>query len=336
MSGRRAQEDLQRESLRALGGLLEPGRPVALVDFPLYDNAGDSLIYLGERAYLRRLGVPVRYQTSAGRYRPTDLSTLHPDGPILLRGGGNFGDRWPLFQHFRERVIADFPGRPIVQLPQSIEMTPGTAERVRAAYLAHPDLTVLLRDTRSMRRAAELLPGVNAVYCPDLAFGYETSRAQRPRVDVLELRRRDGESTGETLVDSVGSWSRRTVDWNYSPLERATWSLAKAPGSVAKRVPATMPRFYRALVDPGYALAARTLVRAAERTLLQGRVVVTDRLHAAVLATLLGRPVVVRDNVNGKLAAVFGDYLARFPTVRFARSADDAAAAVDELLRRAG
>ena len=326
--------DIRRDSLRVLRALLAPGTPVALVDFPLHANAGDSLIYLGERAHLRRLGIPVRYQTSAGRYRAAELAALHPDGPILLHGGGNFGDRWALFQHFRESVIADFPDRKIIQLPQGIEMSAETAARVRTAYLAHGDLTVLMRDTRSLHRAAELLPGVKVDYCPDLAFGYRATKSRTARVDVLQLRRGDSESTGVPLLAPVGSWSQQTVDWNYSPLEKLAWSLAKAPGSVAKRVPATLPRFYRALVDPGYGTAARILVGAAEHTLLRGRVVVTDRLHAAVLATLLGRPVVARDNINGKLAAVFADYLGRFPLARFARTADEASASVDELLAR--
>jgi pyruvyl transferase EpsO len=73
-------------------------------------------------------------------------------------------------------------------------------------------------------------------------------------------------------------------------------------------------------------------VRAAERTLLHGHVVVTDRLHAAVLATLLGRPVVAHDNANGKLSAVFADYLGRFPNTRFAHDADEASRHVLELL----
>ncbi|WP_426323420.1 polysaccharide pyruvyl transferase family protein [Microbacterium sp. E-13] len=330
------QDGLQSESLAVLDRLLVPGSPVALVDFPLHDNAGDSLIYLGERAYLNRLGARVRYQTSVGRYRAADLAELHPDGPILLHGGGNFGDRWALFQHFRERVLADFPDRRIVQLPQSIEMTPETAARVRSAYLAHPDLTVLLRDTRSLQRAAELLVGVPVEFCPDLAFGYRPTRSARPRVDVVQLRRTDSESAGTALLAGGGPWSVETVDWHYSGLEKLAWQLAKAPGSVAKRVPRTLPRFTRGFVDPGYAVAARTLVGAAERTLLRGRVVVTDRLHAAVLATLLGRPVVARDNANGKLAAVFADYLGRFPLARFARTPEEARDHVRELLQPTG
>jgi pyruvyl transferase EpsO len=329
------QDDLQRDSLRVLGSLLDPKSPVALVDFPLHANAGDSLIYVGERAYLRRLGVPVRYQTSVGRYRPAELARLHPEGPILLHGGGNFGERWALFQHFRERVIADFPDRRIIQLPQSIEMSAQTAARVRAAYLAHPDLTVLLRDTRSLSRAGDLLDGVRTALCPDLAFGYRPTRTASPRVDVLQLRRTDSESTGEPLTAGGDRWSHETADWNYSALTKLTWNLAKAPGSVARRVPRTLPRFYRTAVDPGYSVAARALVRAAENTLLRGRIVVTDRLHAAVLATLLGRPVVARDNANGKLAAVFADHLKRFPLARFARTAEEAREHVDQLLTAA-
>jgi exopolysaccharide biosynthesis predicted pyruvyltransferase EpsI len=326
-------EELQRTSLRILRPLLEPGVSVALLDFPFHKNAGDALIYLGERAYLRRLEVPVRYQTSTGRYRAKEVAALHPRGPILLHGGGNFGDRWDLHQRFRERVIADFPDRTIVQLPQSIEMNSATAARVRNAYLAHPDLTVLLRDTRSLQRARELLPGVKLAYCPDLAFGYLATRRRHPRVDVVSLRRNDSESTGAELLAPDRPWSQETVDWNYSPLESLTWNLTRAPGSAARRARSTHPRFYRTFVDPAYAVAARTLVRAAERTLLHGRVVVTDRLHAAVLATLLGRPVVARDNANGKLSAVFADYLGRFPTARYAHDADEASAHVLELLQ---
>ena len=213
-------------------------------------------------------------------------------------------------------------------------MSAETAARVRTAYLAHPDLTVLLRDTRSLHRAAELLPGVKVLYCPDLAFGYRPTKTRPPRVDVLQLRRSDSESTGAALLARVGSWSHETVDWNYSPLEKLAWNLAKSPGSVARRVPMALPRFYRAFVDPGYGTAARTLVRAAEQTLLRGRVVVTDRLHAAVLATLLGRPVVARANANGKLDAAFADYLGRFPLARFAPTADEASGFVDDLLDR--
>jgi pyruvyl transferase EpsO len=63
-----------------------------------------------------------------------------------------------------------------------------------------------------------------------------------------------------------------------------------------------------------------------------GRVVVTDRLHATVLAALLGRPVVARDNSTHKISTIYEDYLRRFPSVSLATDAESAAAMVREHL----
>lgn len=320
-----AQIQIQAQSSAILSARISPWESVALVDFPLHMNAGDSLIWAGERQYLRNLDIDVRYVTTVGRYHPDRLRRLHPEGPILLHGGGNFGDRWALFQRFRERVIADFPDRPIVQLPQSIEMSDDSAVHVRTAYSRHPDLTVLLRDTRSMDVAQQLLPEVRVQFCPDLAFGYTPGRSKAPQIDVVELRRTDNESTGEgALLEPHHSLSVVTADWELSAPQHLRWQLAKAPGSLARRARTLGDATYPFAEGPSYDRVAGILLSAAERTVLQGRVVVTDRLHAAVLALLHGRAVIMRDNVTGKLSSIYSDYLHRFDGVRFARSAGHA------------
>lgn len=334
MSLAHLQGALQRRTLQTLGEVIRGGEPVALLDYPLHLNAGDTLIYVGELAYLERLGVPVRYQTTASRYRADEVRRLHPEGPILLHGGGNFGDRWAHFQSFRERVIADFPDRKIVQLPQSMEMSVRTAARVNSRYGTHSDLTVLLRESRSMRRAAELLPDVQTVFCPDLAFGYRPALTERADVDVLELRRTDSESAvSDELFTPDHEISLAVTDWSLSTSELIRWHLVKSPGSVVRRVPRLSRLLYPRFVDPSYQRTARLVLRAAERTIGQGRVVVTDRLHAAILATLMGRAVVARDNINGKISAVFDDYLGLFPSVMMAESAEAAGQMVRSLLR---
>jgi pyruvyl transferase EpsO len=47
-----------------------------------------------------------------------------PAGVVFLHGGGNLGDIWPHHQHFREAMLAEFRDRTIVQLPQSIHLSP--------------------------------------------------------------------------------------------------------------------------------------------------------------------------------------------------------------------
>ena len=96
------------------------GQPFALVDFPDHANVGDSAIWLGTTAFFRRQhAVEPRYVASIAAFSPAALRRAHPEGPILIHGGGNFGDLWPRHQAFRERLLETFPDRLIVQLPQS-------------------------------------------------------------------------------------------------------------------------------------------------------------------------------------------------------------------------
>lgn len=320
-----------------LSEVLPSHGPVALLEYPLHHNAGDTLIFAGTLAYLQRLGIPVRYVTTVHGYSPGDLRRVHPEGPILLQGGGNFGDRWGMFQAFRERVIADFPDRPVVQLPQTIEMSPSTARRIAAAYRAHGRLTVLLRDSRSMRQATQLLPGVRAIFCPDLAFGYEPSPSRGPRWDVVTVQRHDGESAVEgPLFDPREPMTVRATDWTLSRWQLARWHALKSPGAIVRRIPHAGAGLHRPLVRQMYPRITRLTMTAAVNTVSDGRIVVTDRLHATILATLVGRPVVARDNATGKISTIYADYLSRFPTVSLAHDTESATAMVRERLAASG
>src|SRR5699024_3836763 len=101
---------------RALRG----ARTVALVNFPNHNHPGDSALWLGARASLKRLGVHVAYQCAWSSYSPEALARAYPERPVLINGGGNFGDLYRGQQRLRERLLADQRGRHIIQLPQSI------------------------------------------------------------------------------------------------------------------------------------------------------------------------------------------------------------------------
>ena len=91
------------ESLRPL---LPPGGPVALLDFPVYPNVGDSAIWLGAVATLRQLGMRTpHYACSFKTYSRPELARRLGDGTILLSGGGNFGDRYAPHQRFQQRIL---------------------------------------------------------------------------------------------------------------------------------------------------------------------------------------------------------------------------------------
>lgn len=307
------------ESLRAaihavLDPLLAPASRVALLDFPAHSNVGDSAIWLGTLAYLRAIGKPVCYTCDSRTYSREHLAARLGDGVILLHGGGNLGDLWEIPQRFRERVVRDFPDRPIIQLPQTMHFRdPAALARARAVFDAHPRLTLVLRDRRSVALARESFRAPTAL-APDMAFALGPlsvpAPASRP---VLWLARTDHERAGD-----AGPPLADTVDWLAEPPTPAIRLERWLRTRVAER-----PRSERVLRSPLSRLADRVARQRLRRgcTLLRtGRVVITDRLHAHILSLLLGIPSVVLDNNYGKVRQFYETWTCGSPLARWAES----------------
>lgn len=265
------------ESLdRTLQPLLAGVSRVALLDVPTHQNVGDSAIHLGTLAMLRRAGVTVCYACSIETYARDTLARQLGDGAILLAGGGNLGDLWPPHQRLRERVLADFPERQVLQLPQSLYFGDPTAlARARAAFGAHRRLTILLRDSRSLA-AARIAFDAPTMLCPDLAFALgPLERPVPPSGSVVWLARRDREAAPNASADG-----RRTFDWALeppSPLSR----VERLGHAVTLAHPRLEPYTHGLLMRLGV-IASRRRVRAGCTMLAAGRTVITDRLHGHI------------------------------------------------------
>jgi exopolysaccharide biosynthesis predicted pyruvyltransferase EpsI len=329
-------DKIQADTLAELAKHIPQGSRVAMLDFPMHLNAGDSFIYLGQRAYMDRLGVETTYVADFFRFSGSDLRE-RTDGPILLPGGGALGDTWDLNQDFRERVVAECHDRPVVQLPQSIHFrSKARAERARRVFEAHPDFTLMVRDHQALEVASRLFPDTKTVYCPDMAFGLgmlTDSKYRNPEVDIVRLLRQDAELIAGQEAVLPPRASSRTTDWGLSTPRMVAWRGLRLPGQVARHVPATGPALLP-LVQATYDRIARLSLNQAMKTLGRGRLVVTNRLHAAVLAGLMGIPFVALDNSYGKISAVFTDYLHKLPGANFAATPSELADTLDLYFNR--
>jgi len=65
----------------------------------------------------------------------------------------------------------------------------------------------------------------------------------------------------------------------------------------------------------------------------RAKVVATNRLHAHILATLLGIPHVVTDNSYGKISALYNDYSGQFETAHWASSLDESISDAKKLMQ---
>jgi pyruvyl transferase EpsO len=280
--------------------LLGPGDRYALLDFPDHANVGDSAIWLGETRMLRQVtGRDPCFTSTWHDFDERRFREACPHGIIFLHGGGNLGDIWSHHQRFREHVIAKLRDYRIVQLPQSIHFNAADAAR-RFGDLAvrHPDLTLCVRDRNSMAAARDWL-GDRAILAPDSAFALGPQRRRPASVETLALMRSDTERRDHALHASPETL---VIDW----LNEDTPPVAGT--DIAARDRQATDRLTRGL-----------------DLLSTGRTIVTDRLHAHILALLLGIPHAVLDNRYGKIGAYVAAWTRSSPLLRPMRDGDLAA-----------
>lgn len=319
----------QRARLDALlGAHVSRGAPYCLLDFPDHSNVGDSAIYAGELVLLEALtGRRPDYVCTYGSFDRARLEAACPEGTIFIHGGGNFGDIWPAHQAFREAVMAALPHRRIIQLPQSLHFQDGAArDRCARAISAHGDFHLWVRDAKSEEIAR------NAFDCavelsPDSAFALgPLARRGAADVDVLALLRTDVERV-ELDLAAFEAIDARVVDWVD---ERRPTVLARGANRLRDLIDGGLSA--EAREERRYARRAMARVERGLRLLSQGRTVITDRLHAHILATLLDIPHVALDNMYGKIANYRAAWTSGYAG---ARVAGDVAQAVNELSRLA-
>ena len=286
--------DMQ-EKIHAVIGPLMGASAFAMVDFPDIRNVGDSAIWLGEIAYLRdRLGKGPSYVSKSWDHSDDDLAERVPQGPILLQGGGTFGDIWTGHQKLRLRIMKRWKGRPIIQLPQSIHYDSKDATDEMARAIAdHGNVTLLLRDQPSVDFALKHFD-CTALLCPDMAFGIGAIKAPPGDLPVLAMLRDDREKSS-----ALGAAELKDVpveDWIFTERKLAV-QFAKAAG-LAQGL-STFDRIGMRFAK--YNAAANQRLSRGIRQLSRARAIVTDRLHVHIISTLMGRPHAVLDNSYGKI-----------------------------------
>ncbi len=327
-----------RETLRSIwADLLPRGTCCALAGYPDHWNVGDAAIWWGTRRILNAIGVSVDYACDPWSYKPSALRTAVPEGPILILGGGNLGDAYRHEQSLREQILVDFPQRRIIQLPQSIWFASQKRAEALADLLVHAsDVTLLLRDAASLAFARQKFCCDSAL-CPDAAVALDLAGAGQPAdVPLLALWRTDteareawGAADGDLVV---GDWT--TPGPEVGLMSTAARGFKEWVGDPPPEIGSCPPRrrmAWRHLPWLWDQLAEDRTLRGC-RFLSRGRVVLTDRLHAHLLCTLMRKPHVVCDSTNGKIFAYRDTWRIDDPLVRFASSRAEALEHARELL----
>lgn len=305
----------------ALAEALGDATEVALVNFyspasswpRRRENPGDMAIWLGIRDCLRRLGVAVVYQCAWDTLSVPALRRRLPQGPVLLSGGGDFGDLYPFGAALqREQLLAELRNVPMIQLPVAAYFQdPANTDRLRRLATEHNNFILMIRDKISEERAREVLD-LDIRLVPDLVFALQEplTRAS-PAVDIVwhcwlptDAEYVDYGAPPDGFTSRIIQWTRQAeVEPRSEPRDAIVRGLHLALGRRMARWPA-----WRGLLWRPYSTTFEPLARASLRRAIAlegaGRVLVTNKLHGHILAVLAGIPHVVLDNSFGKVRGV--------------------------------
>ncbi|WP_129665932.1 polysaccharide pyruvyl transferase family protein [Phytoactinopolyspora endophytica] len=329
----------------ALGGASE----VALVNFhnlsagwPRWvGNPGDMAIWQAVHASLRRLNVRVAYQAAYNTLSIPALRRAVPFGPVLITGGGDFGDLYTFgTPETRERLLAELRGVPIIQLPIAVYFKdPANTARIQRIIAEHNNFTLMVRDQLSEQRARKHLD-TDIRLTPDMAFALgPLPRPTKPSIDLVWNAWRASDPEHVDHGSPPPGVASRTIEWASKVQDEPSVSMQDMIVRTAHIQLGTLlarwPSLRGALWRP-YAATFEPLCRASIRRGLRlesaGRVLVTNKLHGHIFALLAGIPHVVLDNSFGKVRGVYETWTSSSTLAHWVEDGDSARRRALELL----
>ncbi|WP_051591729.1 polysaccharide pyruvyl transferase family protein [Cupriavidus sp. SK-4] len=297
MSHNVAQMDRLKQRLSNISEYIPADQPIAYLDLPIHLNVGDLLINAGTEQFLHDYGLAVDIRLSVKNYKRF-LHRITPQHTILLHGGGNFGDIWPAHEGMREQVLKKFQTNRIVMLPQTVHFRDEkNIDRTLQKYRELDNCTIFVRDNVSREFLTSHLRRP-VLLSPDMAhqlWDCNSAWSKRsPGASEMRFLRRDKESTEAALGGSV--------DWDdlISPSRR----LSAAPAYALIKYSIDFNMQQAALAS--WYRQRDAIINLARSRFLEYEGIATNRLHAMILAKLLGKRVNMLDNSYGKLSSYAG------------------------------
>ncbi|WJH30913.1 polysaccharide pyruvyl transferase family protein [Paenibacillus sp. CC-CFT742] len=302
-------EDLKLR-LKQILEVVPPKSEIYYIDYPVYNNGGDLLIMKGTEAFFKDNDIKVlrRYSVWDVPF-PLDIPR---NAIIVLQGGGNFGDLYPVHQKMREKIIAGHPKNRIVILPQTIFFKSDIELKKTAQVLNfHKDLHFFVRDMPTYELAQKEFNKVHVYLSPDMAHQLWPIKPKgKPILEMLYFFREDIEKNKEQVkYEKAAKNNSAFLDWNtlYNRVDRRVIRLVT---SSLKSRRAKWP------VSWFWAKYSDYMVHKAINNFSKYKAVTTSRLHGHILACLLDQPNVLLDNSYGKNSNYYAAWTQKNPKGR--------------------
>lgn len=293
-----------------------------LWDLPYHYNIGDTLIWEGELSFLEKVQYKCLDYCSI---KTCTFPKLEKNIIILLHGGGNFGDIWRNAQEFRLDVINHYSDNTIILFPQTVYYKDDELMKKDAQIMSeHKKLILCARDQHSYSLLKNNFK--NEIYLlPDMAFCisnfYINNSCNIKNNKDLFVKRIDKEAALCNIEDGLNIDIR---DWPTIEKWKPTVSLF---GRLKLFLFSVLSVFQEKLYDHHIYLLSSVINKYAKYILKPFLIkegvfflhsynkIYTTRLHAMILASLLGKEVAFLDNYYGKCYNYYSSWLMDVPSI---------------------
>ena len=282
---------------------------IVLLNTITHGNLGDQAIVLSEIQMMNEIFPNARICELKGdqviRHLKRLVKVLPQNKPIFIQGGGNIGSIWEHEEIKARKMVQAFSNHRLIFLPQTVTFDMQSEagrqffEESKKIYTAHKNLTIFVREQKSLDFMGKNMPDVDCRLVPDIVLSYRANVEKKERNGVLLCLRSDIE---KSLVET---------------------DLQRILASVNQKYSKDAMVFTDTVVEHDVSASERQeAVRNKLQQFGEAELIITDRLHGMIFAFLAKTPCIAMGNINGKVGAVY-QWFSDCPYVKYIDSADD-------------
>ena len=280
-------------------------RKFIIMGQPLHDNLGDMAIWYAEKKFLgdnfKDTEVISFPEQNLLEEVEKHKDVITDEDVLFMQGGGNLGNQYLNVEGPRREIIRRYPNNPIIMFPQTVHFTDDEEgrreiEKSREVYSSHKNLTMIIREKKSLEIAKEIFPDVKVVFLPDIVtYLYRPGKFEREGA-LLVLR---GDAEKHTK-DEEEIKIKEFLNDNFSKVDQIDISKGK---------------FY----DEKYLLDKlfETL-----DLFSKYKLVITDRLHGMIFSFITKTPCIAMKNYNHKVES-FYDWFDEVNYIELSKNVED-------------
>lgn len=282
-------------------------KKTVLIDTPTHGNLGDHAIVISQKQILRKNNISTQELSADALDNKEYLfAKLTPKNKcIIIPGGGFLGTLWPKEEERVRRIVNCFKSNKIIVFPQTVsydlksESGRKYLKQAQKIYSEHPNLMMFVREKQSYEFMQKYFPSVKSVLVPDIVTLLDINIVEQKRKDILFCMRDDLEKkvTDEQLVE-------------IQKILKKTY-----PNEQIKNIDTVVP----------YMVTERKRRKEVTYKLEQfkkAKLIITDRLHGMIFATITATPCIAFGNSNGKVKNMY-DWLKYNEYIKYVDDIED-------------